>query len=78
MQDGKESRGRIYYAYYPATQNVVSGGILHVPQIEKEITLNFNPKTGNVDIGLMFVVLLVVCSLAFVGISYKEKPLGLN
>ena len=76
--NGEDERGRIYFAYYPATQNVVTGGILHRPEVEKTITLNFNPKTGNESLGAMFVIMLIVASLAFVGISYKEKPVGLN
>lgn len=76
--DGENHRGRIYYAYYPLTQNVVTGGIIHAPEVSKEITLNFNPKTGNENIAAIFVMLLIGCSLAFVGISYKEKPIGLN
>lgn len=75
---GEDERGRIYFAYYPATQNVVSGGILHVPEVTKEITINFNPKTGNESLGAIFVLMLIVASLAFVGISYKERPVGLN
>lgn len=75
---GEDERGRIYFAYYPATQNVVSGGILHVPEVTKEITINFNPKTGNESIAAIFVMMLIIGSLAFVGISYKERPVGLN
>ena len=75
---GEDQRGRIYFAYYPATQNVVSGGILHRPEVTKEITINFNPKTGNESLAAIFVMMLIGCSLAFVGISYKEKPIGLN
>ena len=76
--DGKNERGRVYYAYYPLAQNVVSGGILHNKYAEESFTINFNPKTGNESLGAIFVIMLIVASLAFVGISYKEKPVGLN
>lgn len=76
--NGSDERGRIYYAYYPLSQNVVTGGILHAPEVTTEFTVNFNPKTGNTSIAAIFVMVLIGCSLAFVGISYKEKPIGLN
>lgn len=71
-------KGRIYYAYYPNAQNVVSGGKLYELSIEKDITLHFNPKTGEENIAVIFVIALIIGSLGFVALSYRNKPVELN
>lgn len=72
------NRGRIYYAYYPNTQNVVSGGKLVDIQIEKNFDLVFNPKTGIEDVGVVFFAVIIAFSLGYVALAYKNKPVELE
>lgn len=72
------NRGRIYYAHYPLTQNVVSGGKIVNVDIEKSFDLVYNPKTGVENIAIIFVVTLIAFSLGYLAISYKNKPVELN
>lgn len=69
------NRGRIYYANYPKSQNVISGGKIVNTEIDKSFDLVFNPKTGQETFAIMFVVMLVLCSTAFVYVTYKNNPL---
>lgn len=72
------NRGRIYYAYYPGTQNVVSGGKLVDTQIEKNFDLVFNPKTGIEDVGVVFFAVIIAFSLGYIALAYKNKPVELE
>lgn len=72
------NKGRIYYAHYPLTQNVVSGGKIVNIDIEKSFDLVYNPKTGVENIAIIFVVTLIAFSLGYLAISYKNKPVELN
>ncbi len=72
------NRGRVYYAYYPNTQNVVSGGKLVDIQLEKNFDLAFNPKTGIEDVGVVFFAVIIAFSLGYVALAYKNKPVELE
>ena len=72
------NRGRIYYAYYPNTQNVVSGGKLVDIELEKNFDLVFNPKTGIEDVGVVFFAVIIAFSLGYVALAYKNKPVELE
>ena len=72
------NRGRIYYAYYPNTQNVVSGGKLVNHEFEKNFDLVFNPKTGIEDVGVVFFAVIIAFSLGYVALAYKNKPVELE
>lgn len=72
------SRGRTYYSYYAAAQNVISGGKIVTKDIDLEYELIFNPKTGVENIAILFVISLIAFSLGYLVLSYKNKPVELN
>ena len=72
------NRGRIYYAYYANTQNVVSGGKLVNVEIDTNFDLEFNPKTGVENVGVVFFAIIIAFSLGYVALAYKNKPLELE
>lgn len=74
----KENRGRIYYSYYPLAQNVVSGGKYNTVDVEKTIEIVFNPKTGDSNTAILFVLTLVGFSLGYVALIMKNKIIELN
>lgn len=67
------NRGRIYSAYYPAVQNVISGGKIVSTDIEKTIDVVFNPKTGAEDIAILFVIAIVAFSLGYLILGLKNQ-----
>ena len=76
--ENANKRGRIYYSYYPNSQNVISGGMISTIGINNTFELVFNPKTGGEDIVALFAISLILFSLVYIGISYKNKPVELN
>lgn len=76
--ENANKRGRIYYSYYPNSQNVISGGMISTLSLNKTFELVFNPKTGGEDIVALFAISLILFSLVYIGISYKNKPVELN
>ena len=73
-----ENRGRIYYSYYPLSQNVISGGKYNTIDIEKTIDVVFNPKTGDSNMALLFVITLIGFSIGYVALMMKNKTVELN
>ena len=71
-------RGRIYYSYYPLSQNVVSGGKYISKDVEKTIDIVFNPKTGDSNIALLFVITLIGFSIGYVALIMKNNQFELN
>ena len=47
-------------------------------ELNKTFELVFNPKTGGEDIVALFAISLILFSLVYIGISYKNKPVELN
>lgn len=72
------NRGRVYYAYYANTQNVVSGGKLVNYEVDTNFDLEFNPKTGVENVGVVFFAIVIAFSLGYVALAYKNKPLELE
>lgn len=68
------NRGRIYTAYYPLVQNVVSGGKIVNTDISKSVDIIFNPKTGVEDIAVLFAITLVAFSIGYLALVFKSKP----
>ena len=74
-----ENRGRIYYSYYPLSQNVISGGKYVKVDTGTTVELVFNPKTGyENNTALLFVVTLIGFSLGYVALIMKNKSVELN
>ncbi len=67
------NRGRIYYTHDPLTQNVGTGGIIAPMTAETSFTIISSPKTGIESVGTVFVLSLLVFSLGYVLISYRQK-----
>ena len=76
--ENANKRGRIYYSYYPNSQNVISGGNVSYLTLSKNYDLVFNPKTGETDIAALFGISLILFSLVYIGISYKNKSVELS
>lgn len=74
----EDDRGRIYYSYYPMSQNVVSGGIYATIDKEMSLDLVFNPKTGDSNVAVVFVIGLIAFSIGFVAIIMKKETIELN
>lgn len=76
--ENETTRGRVYYAQYPLIQNTVSGGIKTNVNVDQDVEITFNPKTGVQNVALIFVITLVAFTLGYVVLSYKNKPVELN
>ena len=74
------NRGRVYYAHDPLTQTVGTGGIIR--QVSANTSLKItaetenvvNPKTGISSVATVFILSLIVFSLGYLLVSYKNKP----
>lgn len=71
-------RGRIYYSYSPLTQDVISGGKIVGVNIEKTFEFAYNPKTGVTNIAILFAIIVLSFTVAYVVINSKNTPIELN
>ena len=76
--DPLTNRGRIYYPRYSIEQNVMSGGKIINKDLEATVDLVANPNTGVENVALLLMVTLIAFSLAYLLLSYKQKPVQLN
>ena len=60
------------------SQNVVSGGIYATIDKEMSLDLVFNPKTGDSNVAVVFVIGLIAFSIGFVAIIMKKETIELN
>ncbi len=67
------SRGRIYYAHDPLVQSVGTGGIIKDANAETSFTIITSPKTGIESVGTVFILSLIIFSLGYVLITYRNK-----
>lgn len=72
------NRGRIYNSGFVLEQNVMSGGKIINKNIETSFNLVVNPKTGVENVALLLMVTLVAFTLAYLVLSYKQKPVKLD
>lgn len=71
------NRGRVYYAHDPLTQTVGTGGIIKKVSANTSFNILINPKTGITSIATVFILTLIVFSLGYVLLTYKNKPVEL-
>ncbi len=71
------NRGRVYYAHDPLTQTVGTGGIIKEASASYSFNILVNAKTGIVNLALVFVLSLLIFSLGYLYISYRNKPVEL-
>ncbi len=71
------NRGRIYYAHDPLTQTVGTGGIIKSATATVSFDIMINVKTGIANLALVFVISLLVFSLGYLYIAYRNKPIEL-
>lgn len=79
------NRGRVYYAHDPLTQTVGTGGIIKKVNASTSFKIAAktetekidNPKTGISSIATVFILSLILFSLVYLLISYKNKPVEL-
>ena len=79
------NRGRVYYAHDPLTQTVGTGGIIKKVNASTSFKIATktetekidNPKTGISSIATVFILSLILFSLVYLLISYKNKPVEL-
>lgn len=76
--DPLTNRGRIYFPRYSVQQNVMSGGKIINKNLETSVDLLVNPQTGVENVALLLMVTLVAFTLAYLVLSYKQKPVKLN
>ena len=76
--DGSANRGRIYNPVTGLVQNALSGGITTPVDLEGNLSLAVNPKTGVQNIALLLMVTLAAFTLGYLVLSYKQKPTVLN
>lgn len=73
-----KNRGRIYRPLYNIEQNVMSGGEISKMNLEATAELLVNPQTGVENVALLLMVTLVAFTLAYLLLSYKQKPIQLS
>lgn len=71
-------RGRIYYSYTPLAQDVISGGKIVGVNIQKAFEFAYNPKTGVTNIAILFAIVVLSFTVAYVVINSKNTPIELN
>ena len=76
--DPLTNRGRVYNPVFRLEQNVLSGGKIVNKNLETTIELVANPKTGVENVALLLMVTLVAFTLAYLLLSYKQKPIQLS
>lgn len=76
--DPSTDRGRIYYANSPILQNVISGGKIIDKNIENEFELVYNPKTGVVNLAIIFMISIVAFTLGYLAINSKNQEINLD
>ena len=67
------NRGRIYYAHDPLVQSVGTGGIIKDAPASTSFTIITSPKTGIESVGTVFILSLIIFSLGYVLITYRNK-----
>lgn len=72
------NRGRVYYSVSPLVQNVVSGGIIKSTTASASIDIMVNVQTGLPNIGLLFVVTLLIFTIGYVLIVKMNKRVELK
>ena len=72
------NRGRIYVPLYNIEQNVMSGGKIVNTNLDATVDLLVNPQTGVENVALLLMVTLVAFTLAYLLLSYKQKPIQLS
>ena len=76
--DPLTNRGRVYNPVFRLEQNVLSGGKIVNKNLETTIELVANPKTGVENVALLLMVTLVAFTLAYLLLSYRQKPIQLS
>ena len=76
--DPLTNRGRIYVPLYNVEQNVMSGGKIVNKDLDASVDLLVNPQTGVENVALLLMVTLVAFTLAYLLLSYKQKPIQLS
>ena len=71
------NRGRVYYAHDPLTQTVGTGGIIKAARADYSFDIMINVKTGIANLALVFVLSLLIFSLGYMYIAYRNKPVEL-
>lgn len=72
------NRGRIYYSYTPLAQDVISGGkIVKIDNIQI-FDFTYNPKTGGANIAILFAIVVLSFTVAYIVINSKNTPIELN
>ena len=72
------NRGRIYYSVSPLIQNVVSGGIIKATTASASIDIMVNVQTGLPNIGLLFIVTLLIFAIGYILIVKMNKKVELK
>ncbi len=71
------NRGRVYYSSNPLTQNVASGGKIKSVEAENSIKIDVNVHTGILNIASLFIMTLIVFSIGYLLLNYKNKQVEL-
>ena len=71
-------RGRVYFPTFTVGQNTISAGKIIHSNIVEEFDFATNAKTGVENIALLLMVTLVAFTLAYLVLSYKQKPVKLS
>ena len=72
------NRGRIYFPTFTLGQNTISAGKIVHSNIAESFDFPTNAKTGVENIALLLMVTLVAFTLAYLVLSYKQKPVTLS
>lgn len=76
------NRGRVYYAHDPLTQTLGTGGIIKKVSASTSFKITMkveeeNPKTGINSVATVFILSLIVFSLGYLLVSYKNRAIEL-
>lgn len=72
------NRGRIYYSFTPLAQDVISGGKIVKIDNTQTFEFTYNPKTGVTNIAILFAIVVLSFTVAYIVINNKNTPIELN